>query len=510
MFLESTTDVVTSNGLSRRELLAATVAAGLAACTRPRTSGDTAEQEIPIGKELHYGSTRALAQAIRTRHVSSEDVVRACIERIQAVNARLNAVVQFTADAALAAARDADAALARGEIRGPLHGVPMTIKDSLDTAGIVTTGGTKGRAAFVPSADAPVVARLKRAGAILLGKTNTPELTLSFNTTNLIYGPTRNPYDLMRSPGGSSGGAAAIVAAGGVPFDIGSDYAGSIRVPSHFCGVAGIKPTSGRVPRTGHILPYGGLLDSFQQIGPIARTVDDLALILPLIAGPDFVDPAILPLPAISPDAVALKSLRVAFHTDNGIATPTPETADTVRRAAKALADVGAAVTEARPAGIEEMFASVFPFYTADGGAAVRRLLKAAGTTETMLTTFTEARPMTAEGLDALVTKWYDIRSRMTGFLKDHDVIVCPVNAHAAPALGERETLEFLSAFSYTMTYNATGWPAMTVRGGTSPEGLPIGVQVVAHPGREDVALVVGRELERALGGFAPPALGNS
>jgi amidase len=500
---------VVSN-VSRRELLAATVAAGLAACTRPRTAGDAAEPEIPIGKELHYGSTRALAQAIRTRRVSSEEVVRACIDRIQAVNPRLNAVVQLAADAALAAARDADAALARGEIRGLLHGVPMTIKDSLDTAGIVTTGGTKGRTTFVPSADAPVVARLKQAGAILLGKTNTPELTLSFNTTNLIYGATRNPYDLTRSPGGSSGGAAAIVAAGGVPFDIGSDFAGSIRVPSHFCGVAGIKATTGRVPRTGHIIPYGGLQDSFQQIGPIARTVDDLALILPLIAGPDFVDPAIIPMPAISPDAVALTSLRVAFHTDNGIATPTPETADVVRRAAKALADAGAVVTEARPAGIEEMFASVFPLYTADGGAAVRRLLKAAGTTETTLTAFTQARAISADDLDAMVAKWYDIRSRMTGFLKDHDVIVCPVNAHAAPALGEQETLEFLAAFSYTMTYNATGWPAMTVRGGTSPEGLPIGVQVVAHPGREDVALAVGRELERALGGFAPPALGNS
>jgi amidase len=436
--------------------------------------------------------------------------MQAHLAQIERVNPRVNAIVTLLPERALEAARAADAALARGEIKGPLHGVPMTIKDSLDTAGIVSTGGTKGRAAFVPSADAPVVARLKQAGAILLGKTNTPELTLSFNTTNLIYGPTRNPYDLTRSPGGSSGGAAAIVAAGGVPFDIVSDYAGSIRVPSHFCGVAGIKPTSGRVPRTGHILPYGGLLDSFQQIGPIARTVDDLALILPLISGPDFVDPAILPMPAISPDAVALKSLRVAFHTDNGIATPTPETADTVRRAAKALADAGAVVTEARPAGIEEMFASVFPFYTADGGAAVKRLLKAAGTTETMLTAFTQARPLSAEGLDALVTKWYDIRSRMTGFLKDHDVIVCPVNAHAAPALGEQETLEFLSAFSYTMTYNATGWPAMTVRGGTSPEGLPIGVQVVAHPGREDVALAVGRALEQALGGFVTPSLGNS
>src|SRR5687768_6510014 len=188
MHLEPNVEPRDASAVSRRELLAATLAAGRAASrggTAPNRSGssagDAAEPEIPVGKELHYGSTRALAQAIRTRRVSSEEVVRACIERIQAVNPRLNAVVQFTPDAALAAARDADAAAARGQIRGPLHGVPMTIKDSLDTAGIVTTGGTKGRAGFVPSADAPVVARLKQAGAILLGKTNTPELTLSFS-----------------------------------------------------------------------------------------------------------------------------------------------------------------------------------------------------------------------------------------------------------------------------------------------------------------------------------------
>ena len=251
--------------------------------------------------------------------------MRACIERIQAVNARLNAVVQFTAEAALAAARDADAALARGEIKGPLHGVPMTIKDSLDTAGIVSTGGTKGRAAFIPSADAPVVARLKQAGAILLGKTNTPELTLSFNTTNLSSGPTRNPYDHTRSPGGSSGGAAAIVAAGGVPFDIGSDYAGSIRVPSHFCGVAGIKPTSGRVPRTGHWPGSGGLFQSFTQLGPIARRVEDLELVLRVISGPDGDDPHIAPVVLRDASSVDVASLRVAWFADNGIRSPTAE-----------------------------------------------------------------------------------------------------------------------------------------------------------------------------------------
>ena len=225
------------------------------------------------------------------------EVVQACLDRIDQVNPQLNAVVQLAATRALEEAREADEALARGESNGPLHGVPMTIKDSLDTAGLISTGGTKGRESFIPQQDATVVRRLREAGAILLGKTNTPEFTLSFETNNLIYGRTNNPYDTSRTPGGSSGGAAAIVAAAGAPFDIGSDFGGSIRLPSHLCGIAGLKPSSGRVPRTGHIYPFGGVQDSFQQIGPLARYVEDLALILPLIAGPDFIDPGVVEMP---------------------------------------------------------------------------------------------------------------------------------------------------------------------------------------------------------------------
>ncbi|HJS72705.1 MAG TPA: amidase, partial [Vicinamibacteria bacterium] len=304
--------------LTRRELLAAGVALGLARCA-PEESASSASTSTDLADPLYLSSVAGLASAIRSRTISSEEVVRSCLDRIEAVNGKLNAVVQLDADEALARAREADQAIARGESKGPLHGVPMTIKDSLDTEGVVSTGGTRGRASFVPKEDATVVKRVKDAGAILLGKTNTPELTLSFETTNLVYGRTSNPYDLERTSGGSSGGAAAIVAAGGAPFDIGSDYGGSIRLPCHFCGVAGIKPTMGRVPRTGHIYPFGGLLDSAQQIGPIARSVDDIALLLPILSGPDGIDPAIVPMPLSSPSTVALSGLKVAFHTDNGI-----------------------------------------------------------------------------------------------------------------------------------------------------------------------------------------------
>src|SRR5262245_45255957 len=198
----------------------------------------------------------ALAAALRKGRLSSEAVTRAHLDRIAAVNPALNAVVRLRGDDALAEARAADGV--PRERRGPLHGVPLTIKDSLDTAGIVTTAGTKGRAAFVPAEDATVVKRLRAAGAIVMGKTNTPDLTVGYETTNREYGRTSNPYDPERTSGGSSGGAAAIVASGGSPLEVGTDTGGSIRLPAHFCGVAGLKPTVGRVPRTGHIIDYAG------------------------------------------------------------------------------------------------------------------------------------------------------------------------------------------------------------------------------------------------------------
>ena len=357
----------------------------LTGCSTPAPATPAARGQL--ADPLTYSSTEALAAAIRTKRVSSEEVVKAHLQRIEAVNAKLNAVVQMAAERALEEAREADAVLAKGELKGPLHGVPMTIKDSFDTKGVISTGGTKGRAAFVPKKDATVVARLREAGAILLGKTNTPELTLSFETNNLIYGRTNNPYDVNRSSGGSSGGAAAIIAAGGAPFDIGSDFGGSIRLPANWNGIAGIKPSSGRVPRTGHIYPFGGMLDSLQQVGPLARYVDDLALILSIIAGPDWIDPAVIEMPFGDPKDVDLGKLRVSFHTDNGIATPTPEIIKVVRSAAKAFSDGQIAVDEVRPPGLEQGY-DLLDLYFAELRVAVARLLKMYGTTEHTLEGF--------------------------------------------------------------------------------------------------------------------------
>jgi amidase len=328
---------------------------------------------------LCFRSATEIAGLILRREASSVEVVEACLARIAEVNPRLNAVVRL-ADDAVDRARAADAAQARGDALGPLHGVPFTIKDSLDTAGVVTTAGTIGWAARVPDRDATVVARLRAAGAILLGKTNTPEFTWSDETDNDVYGRTSNPYDLERTPGGSSGGPGAIVAAGGSPFDIGSDTGDSIRQPAHVCGIAGLKPTSGRVPRTGHWPDYRGILESLTQLGPMARRVEDLELLLPIIAGPDGEDPHVAPVPLGDPGAVRVDGLRVVAFTDNGVRPATPATTAAVEAAAAAMGAAGSRIEWRVPPDTAEAWAAWDGLVRADGWAWLRRLITGAGT----------------------------------------------------------------------------------------------------------------------------------
>lgn len=515
---------VKPSGVSRREFLGLLgkggVAAGLASLPLHPLIVQGAPAPRPItgqvpGKprdEIIYSSATGLARAIRTKEISSEELVKAYLQRITEVNPKLNAVVQLAENAALAQARAADRALARGNITWPLHGVPMTIKDSIDTAGVISTGGTRGRASFVPAEDATVVARMRAAGAILLGKTNTPELTLWAETNNPVYGRTNNPYDLSRTPGGSSGGAGAIIAAGGPPLDLGSDTGGSVRIPSHCCGITGLKPTSGRVPRTGHIIPFAmGAADPLTTIGPMARYVEDLILTLPIISGVDWRDPEIIPMPLRDPRDVDLKRLRVAFYTDNGILSPTPETVAVVRTAVKKLSDAVLSVEENRPAAIKQAHeVRRLRESEPDGGAWVKRRLKLAGTTkpgpilQRNLDRVAEEVMSTAE-YGALLENLGVVRSRMISFMKNYDVIICPALAY--PAWPHGALVDAKRGWNYTATYNQTGWPAAVVRGGTSPEGLPIGVQIVARPWREDVVLAVAQHLEIVLGGWQRPQL---
>jgi amidase len=470
------------------------------------------DERRKVMNDLIYVSATTMAKAIKAKEVSSEEAVNAHLERIDEINPKLNAVVQLAVDNAREQAREADTSLARGEIKGPLHGVPITIKDNIETAGIISTSGTKGRTEFVPVEDATVVKRMKGAGAIILGKTNLPEVGLAFESDNLVYGRTNNPYDLERTPGGSSGGEAAIIAAGGSPLGLGNDAGGSIRLPSHFSGIAGIKPNTGRFPRTGHFFPPGGIIDTLWQVGPMARFVEDLILTMPVLYGVDWRDPGVIPMPLGDPKDVDLKGLKVSFHSDNGIVTPTPETIETVKAAAKSLSDEGIAVEEVRPPGIEQTYDLFMGLFVADGGAGVKMMLDMVGTTEyhplmEVLLELQKEREMSSAEAGGLVFQWDMFRSTMLSFLENYDVVICPVNATPAMPHGVTFDEDRLPAFSYTMSYNLTGWPGAVVRGGTSPEGLPIGVQIVARPWREDVALAVAQHLETTLGGWQRPSI---
>ena len=461
--------------------------------------------------DLIFSSATALSAAIRRKDVSSIEVIDAHLSQIERVNPSLNAVVLVLADAARSAGREADAAVTRGDSLGPFHGVPMTVKDAWEVAGAPSTGGTLGRAGYIPRNDATVIARMRAAGAIPIGMTNLPELSMAFESDNLVHGRTNNPYNIGRTPGGSGGGGAAAIAAGVSPIEIGADLGGSIRLPSHFSGIAGIRPTTGRVPLTGYFPPALGWVAHFAAAGPMARTVEDLAAALPVIAGPDWIDSCIHDVPLLDPRAVAVKGLRVALHTNNGIAPARADVAAVVVSAARALESAGARVEEAMPTGIEQCMDIFMGIATADGGEGLRTLLGMAGTKKThalmdaMLTHSGEPKSaVLLQGLWAQVSMY---RSTMLSFLKNYDVILCPVNALPAIEHGTSFNPDIIPAFSYTIAHNLTGWPGAVIRCGASSEGLPVGVQAVARPWREDVALAVVSHLESALGGYQRPPL---
>jgi amidase len=500
-----------SDKMGRRDFLNTVALAGAVAAAGRAALIDPAEAATEPSNGIITKSASELASTIRSKKLSSRAIVEAHLERIAKVNPKLNAIVQLTTDSARKEADEADAALARGDIKGPLHGVPVTIKDTLETAGVICTGGTKGRANFVPKADATAVARLRAAGAIILGKTNVPELAGALETDNLVYGRTNNPYDLSRTPGGSSGGEAAIVAACGSPLGLGTDAGGSIRVPAHFCGLAAIKPTSGRVPRTGQFpLPMGARNAVF-HVSLIARKVGDLTLALPIIAGPDFRDHSIVGMPLLDPKAVTLNGLKLAYFEDDGASTPTEEISAAVRDSAKAFMDAGVKVEENRTPDAAKAATVYYDMSRGDGGAGTRAFLKSIGSDpisplfEKALTlAVAPAMANTTEALAAFV-RWDLFRNSMLRFMENYDAVLSAVAPF--PALPHGTTFEEQNrrGLGYAQMYNLTGWPTATVRVGTSPEGLPLGVQVAARPWREDVALALVQHLEQTFGGWKMP-----
>jgi amidase len=447
--------------LTRRRLLAG-AGAGLAAVgLAPLASAQPGMTSQKESGRLVDRSATSMAAMIRAGEISSEEAVATCLARIEALNPVLNAVVRLD-PRALEWARAADSALAAGAAPGPLHGVPITIKDSLNVEGVVSTAGTAGRASYVPESSATAVARLQAAGAIVLGKTNTPELTLSFETDNSLFGRTRNPYD--------------------PELDLGTDTGGSVRLPAHFCGVAGIKPTTGRVPRTGHVIAFDGLHQSLTQVGPLARRVEDLVLALELIAGPDGIDPHIHPVPLQSPDDVDLGTLRVAWHVDNGIVTPIPEVMATVETAVRALEPGVAALAEGTPAGLRAFDEASEGLWAGDGAGWIRRLLEAAGTAEPSAQL--EPQLATPEVPSAELTRLLELRDRFRSealaFWQDHDVLLSPVNAE--PAMMPGEWANKLKSFSYTYLYNELGWPGGTDCRSASRFSPPRGARIAAWP----------------------------
>jgi amidase len=328
---------------------------------------------------------------------------------------------------------------------------------------------------------------------------------MSYETDNALFGPTLNPHDASRSAGGSSGGAAAALATGLTPLEVGSDTAGSIRIPAHFCGVAGLKASAGRIPCTGYAGWKGTHLASVTQVGPMARTVADLALALTILAGPDGADPHAHPVSLGDPATIDVRTLRVGVVRDNGIDPPSAEVLAALGAAAEALGGAGATVADATLPGLDRAPDLLSRIIVGDGGAWIGRALEAVGTTEHTFGPIPFREPTPTADYVVLLEERNRLRAEMLAAMSGWDVLLCPVTADVAPPLGTAGTAARPPGFTYTHPFNLTGWPVVVVRVGTGEGGLPIGIQVVAGPWRDDVALAAARVVERELGGPALP-----
>jgi Asp-tRNA(Asn)/Glu-tRNA(Gln) amidotransferase A subunit family amidase len=468
--------------------------------------------------ELTYLSAVSMAEQIRRGELSPVELLEAHLARIDELNPRLNAFVQVDVEPARREARLAEAAVRNREKLGPLHGVPLSIKSSLQVAGLPWEAGTKLRAGTVAERDAPLVTRLRQAGAIILGVTNAPELLMAWETDNLLYGRTNNPWDPSRTPGGSSGGEAAAIASGMSAGGVGSDGGGSIRVPAHFNGICGLKPTPGRIPATGHFPESVGPFALLGVVGPMARNVGDLKLLFEVLQGPDDGDPSAAPVALRWPGKDELSRVRVGYFEDDARTPVTPETRAAVRTAAEALRRAGFQVEAFRPQGLELARQLWWKLFGTAGGMMLGSVTK--GHEDELspilkeFSSWVAAEP--AHTGQSLLDTWIErdvVRMQVFAQMQDYPVLLCPVASIPAFRHGERswqvegKTVKYLDAWSYTEWFNLLGMPAVSVPVGKSPEGLPIGVQIAACPWQEELVISVAAALEQEVGCFGHPAM---
>jgi amidase len=468
-----------------------------------------------LSEELTRKSATELASLIRARAVSPIGVVEAHLNRIEKINPLLNAIVTVAEDA-LEQARAAEAALMSGET-GSLLGLPLTVKDTIDTRGLRTTSGSRLLASNIPDRDATAVARLKAAGAIIVGKTNTAEMAAYYESDNPVFGRTNNPHNPLMTPGGSSGGEAAGIAACLSPAGIGSDLAGSIRLPAHLCGIAGLKPTTGRVPIDGHTPAIEGSLSLGAAIGPMARKVADLALLFRVIAD---APPAEMDSEPANPGQV--KGLHAAWYLSDGVAPVDEEAARAVELAATVLREAGLEVDQAVPPGVSQGLGLWLELFSRSVARQLSELYQgredeAGPQVAAMLAGVSEedqapaGKVAAAERLAKAVVERERLREDLLRWMKTTAVIIAPVGStcawpHGTPRLTVRgESIGLFRAFSYSQTFNVFGLPSVVVPAGRSAGGLPIGVQIVGRPFEERTVLDVAEVIEQALGGWQRP-----
>jgi len=401
--------------------------------------------------------------------------------------------------------------------RNALHGLPVTVKSSIATAGFKCEIGSTLHQGEKPRQDAEVVARLRAAGALILGTTNCPEFLMAYETNNELYGRTLNPWDLDRTPGGSSGGEASAIAAGLSAAGLGSDSGGSVRVPAHFTGICSLKPTPGRIPGRGHLPPCVGPFSILGAIGPMARTMDDVSLLFRTLTGQDKFDPASPPVNYREPTHDELRAQTIGVFEDDGLVGVTAETRAAVQAAAEALTKAGFKVETFKPRTLELLRQLWWKFFVQCGAmfyaAEIRGREHQLSDLFTEFLSFSEAVPLlkTTELLEA----WAELdmmRGKTLEEMKEHPVLLCPVASIPAFRHDQRgwivddKIVEYLDAMRHTQWFNALAAPAAVVPVGRSPEGLPIGVQIVARPFEDETALGVAEVVDRAFG-YRPPPL---